>query len=57
MFVNSGKEKGKRGVVKEVRRNKNAVIVEGLNLVKKHVKSTPEHKGTRRREGRERRER
>jgi len=45
VFVNSGKEKGKRGLVKDVNRNKNAVIVEGLNLVKKHVKSTPEHKG------------
>eukprot|EP00026_Physarum_polycephalum_P017068 Phypoly_transcript_18155.p1 GENE.Phypoly_transcript_18155~~Phypoly_transcript_18155.p1 ORF type:complete len:183 (+),score=30.19 Phypoly_transcript_18155:47-550(+) len=45
VFVNGGKEKGKRGIVKEVTRKKNAVIVEGLNLVKKHVKSTPEHKG------------
>jgi len=45
VYINAGKERGKRGVVKDVDRNKNAVIVEGLNLVKKHVKSTPEHKG------------
>eukprot|EP01111_Echinosteliopsis_oligospora_P006276 TRINITY_DN2033_c0_g1_i3.p2 TRINITY_DN2033_c0_g1~~TRINITY_DN2033_c0_g1_i3.p2 ORF type:complete len:175 (-),score=48.78 TRINITY_DN2033_c0_g1_i3:698-1222(-) len=43
--VNTGKEKGKRGIVKDVHRSRNAVIVEGLNLAKKHVKSTPDQKG------------
>lgn len=31
--------------MKEVSRTRNTAIVEGLNLAKKHVKSTAEHKG------------
>jgi large subunit ribosomal protein L24 len=43
--VLNGKEKGKQGTVKKVLRKTNRVIVEGVNLVKKHVKSTEEFKG------------
>jgi len=40
-----GKDKGRRGLVKLVLRPYNSVVVEGINLAKKSVKSTPEHKG------------
>lgn len=40
-----GKDKGRRGIVKLVLRPYNSVVVEGINLAKKNVKSTPEHKG------------
>jgi large subunit ribosomal protein L24 len=45
VHVIAGKERGKRGVVKQVLRSRNAVLVEGLNLVKKHLKSTEKQKG------------
>eukprot|EP00003_Mantamonas_plastica_P022947 TRINITY_DN4004_c0_g1_i2.p1 TRINITY_DN4004_c0_g1~~TRINITY_DN4004_c0_g1_i2.p1 ORF type:complete len:214 (+),score=49.59 TRINITY_DN4004_c0_g1_i2:197-838(+) len=40
-----GKDKGSEGVVTQVLRKKNKVLVEGLNLVTKHVKSTPNQQG------------
>jgi len=43
--VLSGKDRGKRGVIMRVLPDKNKVIVEGINLVKKHVKPNP-MKGT-----------
>ncbi len=36
VIVISGDEKGKRGKVLEILRNKQRAIVEGINLVKKH---------------------
>lgn len=38
--VIAGKEKGKQGVVTSVLPKKNRVVVEGLNIVKKHQKPT-----------------
>ncbi len=43
--VMSGKSKGMRGQVKKVIRKRNQVIVEGVNLVKKHQAGTGEMKG------------
>ena len=37
--VMSGKDKGKEGKITHTFKNENKVIVEGINLVKKHVKS------------------
>mmetsp|Transcript_16854 Transcript_16854/g.23453 ORF Transcript_16854/g.23453 Transcript_16854/m.23453 type:complete len:238 (+) Transcript_16854:45-758(+) len=39
------RDKGKRGVIKKVLRKSNRVIVEGVNLVKRHIAGTPEMKG------------
>mmetsp|Transcript_3672 Transcript_3672/g.7974 ORF Transcript_3672/g.7974 Transcript_3672/m.7974 type:complete len:165 (+) Transcript_3672:3-497(+) len=41
----AGKDKGKRGDVLKVKRKTNRVIVEGLNLAKKHFKSGADFKG------------
>ena len=38
VVVITGSEKGKEGVVSKVRPREEKVIIEGLNLVKKHVK-------------------
>jgi large subunit ribosomal protein L24 len=38
VLVIAGKDKGKRGRVREVRPADNKVIVEGINIVKKHTK-------------------
>lgn len=40
IIVNTGKDKGKRGVVSRVLEN-NLIIVEGINLAKKHEKPNP----------------
>lgn len=40
VIVNTGKDKGKRGVVSRVLEN-NLVLVEGINLAKKHEKPNP----------------
>lgn len=45
--VITGKEKGKTGKVRSVNYKSNMVIVEGLNMVTKHVKRTSESAGTR----------
>lgn len=41
VVVIAGKDKGKRGTVRLVQRDKNKVVVEGVNMVKKHAKSRP----------------
>ena len=41
----SGKDKNKDGEVIEIDRRKNRAKVKGINLVKKHVKTTKEKKG------------
>ena len=41
----TGKDKGKKGEVIEILRSKNRAKVKGINIVKKHEKSTKEKKG------------
>jgi large subunit ribosomal protein L24 len=41
----AGKDKKKEGEVIEIDRQNNRVKVQGINLVKKHVKTTKEKKG------------
>lgn len=40
VIILSGKDKGRRGKIQRVFQSKGEVIVEGLNLVKKHTKPT-----------------
>ena len=40
-----GKDKGKKGEVIEILRNSNKVKIKGINLIKKHEKTTKEKKG------------
>ena len=41
VVVISGKDKGKKGKVARVLREADRVVVEGVNLVKRHTKPTP----------------
>ena len=41
----SGKDKKKEGEVIEIDRSRNLAKVKGINLIKKHVKTTKEKKG------------
>lgn len=41
VFIISGKDKGKKGKVLSVLKGGERVIVDGLNMVKKHVKANP----------------
>ena len=43
VYVNSGNDKGKTGKVLEVLRDKDRVIVEGVNMVSKHTKPNPKN--------------
>ena len=43
--VLAGKDKKKEGEVIEIDRSKNRANIKGLNLVKKHMKTTKEKKG------------
>ena len=40
-----GKDKGKRGEVIEILRNQNKAKIKGINIIKKHEKTTKEKKG------------
>ena len=40
-----GKDKGKKGEVLEILRKSNKLKVKGINMVKKHEKTTKEKKG------------
>jgi len=40
-----GKDKGKKGEVIEILRNQNRAKVKGINIIKKHEKTTKEKKG------------
>ena len=40
-----GKDKGKKGEVIEILRSKDKAKVKGINIIKKHVKTTKEKKG------------
>lgn len=41
VVVIAGKDKGRRGVVKTFTKGGSLVLVEGINIVKKHVKPNP----------------
>ena len=41
VLVITGKDKGRRGAVLSIDRVKNRAIVEGVNMMKKHVKANP----------------
>ena len=41
----SGKDKGKKGEVIEILRKENKAKIKGINLIKKHEKTTKEKKG------------
>jgi len=40
-----GKDKGKKGEIIEILRSQDKVKVKGINIIKKHVKTTKEKKG------------
>ena len=41
----TGKDKNKDGEIMEIDRKNNRAIVKGINIVKKHIKTTKEKKG------------
>ncbi len=43
VYVNAGDDKGKRGRVLEVNRDKMTAIVEGINIVSRHTKPSAKH--------------
>ena len=45
VLVICGKDKGKKGEVIEILKNKNKAKIKGINLIKKHEKTTKEKKG------------
>ncbi|KAH7846120.1 hypothetical protein Vadar_010198 [Vaccinium darrowii] len=45
VMITRGKDRGETGVIKRVIRSQNRVIVEGKNLVKKHIKQGQGHEG------------
>ncbi len=45
VIVISGNDKNKRGKITRVLREKNSVVVEGINVVKRHLKATPQRPG------------
>jgi len=45
VLVIRGEDKGKRGKITRVLPEKNQVVVEGVNSVKRHLKATPQRPG------------
>jgi large subunit ribosomal protein L24 len=45
VVVISGEHKGKRGKVTRVDAEQNRVVVEGIKLVKRHIRATPQRPG------------
>ena len=45
VVVIRGNDKGKRGRISRVLTEKNAVVVEGVNMVKRHIRATPDRPG------------
>ena len=43
--ITAGNEKGKQGRVKRILAESNKVVVEGVNLIKRHVKATAQRAG------------
>lgn len=46
VVVIAGKDKGKEGKINKVLRNENKVVVEGINVAKKHVKPNGQTAGS-----------
>ena len=46
VVVISGKDKGKEGTITHILRSENRVVVEGINIVKKHVKGNGQTAGS-----------
>ena len=46
VVVIAGKDKGKEGIITKVLRSENRVVVEGVNVVKKHVKPSGQGAGS-----------
>ena len=46
VVVIAGKDKGKEGLIKKILKADNKVIVEGINIAKKHVKPTGQSAGS-----------
>jgi large subunit ribosomal protein L24 len=45
VVVTRGEHRGKRGKVSRVLREQNRVVVEGVKLIKRHIKATPQRPG------------
>ena len=45
VVVTTGRDKGRRGEVIEVRRTENRVLVQGCNIVKRHTRATQNNPG------------
>jgi len=41
----TGKDKGKKGEIIEIQKSQNRALVKGINMIKKHMKTTKEKKG------------
>jgi len=46
VVVIAGKDKGKEGTITTVLRKENRVVVEGINMVKKHIKGNGQQAGS-----------
>ena len=46
VVVISGKDKGKEGKITNVLRKENRVVIEGVNIIKKHVKPNGQSQGS-----------
>ena len=46
VVVIAGKDKGKEGLIKRILRAENKVVVEGINVAKKHIKPNGQSAGT-----------
>ena len=46
VVVIAGKDKGKEGTITKVLRNENKIVIEGVNVVKKHVKPNGQAAGS-----------
>lgn len=45
VLIIAGKDKGKQGKIKSAQPRENRVVVEGLNMIKRHTKSRPGRTG------------
>ena len=46
VVVIAGKDKGKEGLIKKILKADNKVVVEGVNIIKKHIKPTGGNAGS-----------
>lgn len=46
VVVIAGKDKGKEGIIKKTLRDSNKVVVEGVNIIKKHIKPNGQTAGS-----------